>query len=236
MKYLKAIDLSALKITPRTTSEEFEQIALIAKNIHQSLYCGGELLNVLENMYHFKNGRNYYGGKTLENISALQILVKNSVDQTFDPFNAVPAILLNLRLQGECSRTEQIAQMSTGMNLHREIPCEKDLFFLRIMDYLPLHNMFAMMAGESLMTLNDQIDDKLMTTAEIQQLNKELPYFQLISIGEKLTDQIIVRITANDELLNAVNSKLSNVDVGLIYGQYAGINIARLRSRLLSVA
>lgn len=236
MKYLKAIDLGALKITPRTTSEEFEQIALTAKNIHQSLYCGGELLNVLENMYHFKNGRNYYGGKTIENISALQSLVQNSVTQKFDPFNAVPAILLNLQLQGDCSRTELIAQMGTGMVLHREIACEKDLFFLRIMDYLPLHNMFAMMAGESLMTIDDQIDDKLMTTAEIQKLNEELPYFQLVSVGEKLTDQIIVRITANEKLLKSINSKLSKVDVGLIYGQYAGVNIARLRSRLLSVA
>lgn len=235
MKYLKATDLGALKISPCTTSEEFEEIALNAKNIHQSLYCGGELLNVLENMYHFKNGRNYYGGKTIENISALKILVQNSIDQKFDPFNAVPAILLNLRLQGDCSRTELITQMGMGMNLHREITCEKDLFFLRIMDYLPLHNMFALMAGESLMTLNDQVDDKLMTTAEIKELNEELPYFQLISVSEKLTDQIVVRITANEKLLNSINTKLSKVDVGLIYGQYAGINIVRLRSRLLSV-
>lgn len=236
MKYLKSIDLEVLKITPSTTLEEFEKIALTAKNIHQSMYCGGELLNVLENMYHFKNGRNYYGGKTIENISALQILVKNSVNQMFDPFNAIPAILLNLRLQGDCSRIEQIAQMGTGMVLNRELPCEKDLFFLRIMDYLPLHNMFALMAGESLLTVNDQLDDKLMTTAEIKKLNQELPYFQLVTVGEKLTDQILVQITANENLLKSVNNKLSKVDVGLTYGQYAGVNIARLRHRLLSVA
>lgn len=236
MTYLKTINLGDLSISPSTTAEEFEEIATSAKKIHQSVYCGGDLLNVLDQMYHFKNGRNYYGGKTIENISALKSLIQNSIDQKFDPFNAIPAILLNITLPSHLTRTEAIMHMSTGATLDRELTCKKDLFFLHVMDYLPLHNMFALMAGDDLKTLNDHVDDKLMTMGEIDEFNKELTYFQLKPVTNKLTDKIIVNITVSDKLLKAINSKLSKVDVGLVYGQYAGINIPLLRNRLMNVA
>ena len=236
MTYLKTINLGDLSISPSTTAEEFEEIATSAKKIHQSVYCGGDLLSVLDQMYHFKNGRNYYGGKTIENISALKSLIQNSIDQKFDPFNAIPAILLNIVLPSHLTRTEAIMHMSTGATLGRELTCKKDLFFLHVMDYLPLHNMFALMAGDDLKTLNDHVDDKLMTMGEIDEFNKELMYFQLKPITNKLTDKIIVNITASDKLLKAINDELSKIDVGLVYGQYAGVNIPLLRHRLRNVA